>query len=36
MTDYWTGEELQIDDQIYLAATRPRFGGLRRWFVCRI
>ena len=34
MTDYWTGEELQIDDQIYLAATRPHFGGLRWWFVC--
>jgi hypothetical protein len=29
MTDYWTGEELQIDEQIYLAASRPHFGGLR-------
>jgi hypothetical protein len=34
MTEYWTGEEIEIDDQIYLAATRPHFGGLRWWFVC--
>jgi hypothetical protein len=34
MTEYSTGEELEIDDQIYLAATRPHFGGLRWWFVC--
>jgi hypothetical protein len=31
MTEYGTGEELEIDDQIYLAATRPHFGGLRWW-----
>jgi hypothetical protein len=34
MTEYWTGEEIEIDDQIYLAASRPHFGGLRWWFVC--
>src|SRR5262245_7712015 len=34
MAEYWTGEELEIDDQIYLAATRPHFGGLRWWLVC--
>jgi hypothetical protein len=34
MTDYWSGQEVEIDDKIYLAATRPRFGGLRWWFVC--
>jgi hypothetical protein len=34
MTDYWSGEELKIDDRIYLATTRPHFGGLRWWFVC--
>jgi hypothetical protein len=34
MRDYWTGEPLKIDDKIYLAPTRPHFGGLRWWFVC--
>jgi hypothetical protein len=34
MTDYWTGEPLAIDDKIFLATTRPPFGGLRWWFVC--
>jgi hypothetical protein len=34
MADYWTGEELEIDDKIYLATSRPHFGGLRWWFVC--
>jgi hypothetical protein len=34
MADYWTGEELEIDDKIYLATTRPHFGGLRWWFIC--
>jgi hypothetical protein len=33
VVDYWTGEELAIDDKICLATSRPRFGGLR-WFVC--
>ena len=28
------GEELKIDDKVYLAPTRPHFGGLRWWFVC--
>jgi hypothetical protein len=34
MTDYWTGEPLAIDDKIFLATSRPPFGGLRWWFVC--
>jgi hypothetical protein len=34
MTDYWTGEEIEIDDEIFLATTRPLFGGLRWWFLC--
>jgi hypothetical protein len=34
MVDYWTGEELAIDDKICLATSRPKFGGLWRWFVC--
>src|SRR5262245_5650109 len=34
MADYWTGEDLEIDDKIYLATTRPHFGGLRWWFIC--
>jgi hypothetical protein len=34
MVDYWTGEELAIDDKILLATSRPKFGGLRWWFVC--
>jgi len=33
MADYWTGEEVEIDDKIFLATTRP-LGGLRWWFVC--
>jgi hypothetical protein len=28
------GAELEIDDKIYLATTRPHLGGLRWWFVC--
>ena len=34
MADYWSGEEVEIDDKIFLATTRPPFGGLRWWFVC--
>ena len=34
ISDYWTGEQHEIDDKIYLAASRPRFGGQRWWFVC--
>jgi hypothetical protein len=34
MADYWSGEEVKIDDKVYLATTRPYFGGLRWWFVC--
>jgi hypothetical protein len=34
MTDYWTGEPLEIDDKIRLTTSRPPFGGLRWWFVC--
>jgi hypothetical protein len=34
MTDYWSGREVEIDDKIDLAASRPPFGGLRWWFVC--
>ena len=34
MTDYWSGEEMEIDDKVYLATTRPHFGGLRWWFIC--
>jgi hypothetical protein len=34
MTDYCSGEQLKIDDKVYLAPTRPHFGGLRWWFVC--
>jgi hypothetical protein len=29
-----TGEPLTIDDKIFLATSRPPFGGLRWWFVC--
>jgi hypothetical protein len=32
--DCWTGEQYQIDDKIYLTASRPRFGGQRWWFIC--
>jgi hypothetical protein len=33
-TDYWTGEPLEIRDKIFLATSRPPFGGLRWRFVC--
>jgi hypothetical protein len=32
--DSWTGEQHEIDDKIRLAASRPRFGGQRWWFLC--
>ena len=34
ISDYWTGKQHEIDDKIYLAASRPWFGGQRWWFVC--
>jgi hypothetical protein len=34
MTDYWTEEELKIDDKIWLESSQPHFGGRRWWFVC--
>src|SRR5215470_15334448 len=34
MTDYWTDEELKIDDKIWLECSQPHFGGRRWWFVC--
>jgi len=34
ISDYWTGEQHEIDDKIHLAATRPHFGGRRWWFLC--
>ena len=34
IADYWSAEELKIDDKVYLAPTRPHFSGLRWWFVC--
>jgi hypothetical protein len=34
MPDYWTGQQLAIDDKIYLVSSRPHFGGLRWWFIC--
>jgi hypothetical protein len=34
IADYWSGEELRIDDKVYLATTCPHFGGLRWWFRC--
>ena len=34
MTDYWTDEDIEIDDKIFLATSQPPFGGLRWWFVC--
>jgi hypothetical protein len=34
IADYWSAEELKIDDKVYLAPTRPHFGGQRWWFVC--
>jgi hypothetical protein len=27
ISDYWTGEEFEVDDKIYLASARPHFGG---------
>jgi hypothetical protein len=30
ISDYWTGQQHEIDDKIYLAASQPRFGGLKR------
>jgi hypothetical protein len=32
--DYWSGEPCEINDKIFLAASRPPFGGRRWWFVC--
>jgi hypothetical protein len=29
MADYWSREKLKIDDKVYLATTRPHFGGLQ-------
>jgi hypothetical protein len=34
MAEYCSGGELKIDDKVYLAPTRPYFGGLRWWFLC--
>jgi hypothetical protein len=34
ISDHRTGEQHEIDDTIYLAASQPRFGGQRWWFVC--
>jgi hypothetical protein len=34
IADYWTGDEHQIDDQIFLVGSRPPFGGVRWWFKC--
>jgi hypothetical protein len=34
ITDNWTGDEHEIDDQIFLVRTQPRFGGERWWFEC--
>jgi hypothetical protein len=34
ITDHWTGDEHEIDDQIFLVATQPPFGGRRWWFEC--
>jgi hypothetical protein len=34
MADYWTGEEIEIDDKIFLTTTQPPFGGRRWWFRC--
>jgi hypothetical protein len=34
MTDIWNGQEIEIDDKVYLETTRPHFGGLRWWFIC--
>jgi hypothetical protein len=34
IADYWTGDEHEIDDQIFLIGTQPPFGGMRWWFEC--
>jgi hypothetical protein len=35
ITDYSTGELLEVDDQVRLVATiQPNIGGSRWWFVC--
>jgi hypothetical protein len=34
VTDCWSGRPHDIDDKILLAASEPRLGGLRWWFVC--
>jgi hypothetical protein len=33
-THEWQGEKQNADYRLRLTATRPRFGGLRWWFVC--
>jgi hypothetical protein len=32
--DYWSGDPCEIDDKVFLAPSRPPFGGRRWWFVC--
>src|SRR5262245_7105102 len=32
--DDWAGEEVEINDTIYLATKRQHFGGLRWWWTC--
>jgi hypothetical protein len=32
-TDYWTDERHPIDQLVWLATTRPYFGGVRWWFI---
>jgi hypothetical protein len=34
VSDFWTGEDVEIDDRIRLTTTQPSFGGLRWWFKC--
>lgn len=34
ISDYWTGEQHEINDTVYLATSRPHYGGQRWWFVC--
>ncbi len=34
ITDYWSGEDCQIDDLICLTTSRLPFGGIRWWFRC--
>src|SRR5262245_20314249 len=34
MADFWSGEEIEVDDKINLVTTSPHFGGVRWWFVC--